>query len=157
MYYNRYRYYAPDEGVYISQDPIGLQGSNPNFYAYTKDNNSWIDPYGLDCGKVPDGPDGVESALSHLNLNRTDKPDGKVIFDFTHNGRDYKIEYHPDHGGADHFSGDHFHVKKKGQITKPDGNTANKWFRLKNNDPDTPAILGGGTFAPGDSFPTEIL
>ncbi|WP_255451573.1 RHS repeat-associated core domain-containing protein [Cellulophaga sp. L1A9] len=47
LYYNRFRYYAPDEGVYISQDPIGLAGNNPNFYAYTFDSNSQIDPFGL--------------------------------------------------------------------------------------------------------------
>ena len=49
--YNRFRYYSPDSGTYISQDPIGLLGSNPNFYAYTKDTNTWVDPFGLDCLK----------------------------------------------------------------------------------------------------------
>ncbi len=24
--YNRFRYYAPEEGIYVSQDPIGLAG-----------------------------------------------------------------------------------------------------------------------------------
>ncbi|WP_207177294.1 RHS repeat-associated core domain-containing protein [Cellulophaga sp. E16_2] len=47
MYYNRFRYYSPNEGIYISQDPIRLAGSNPNFYAYTFDSNSFIDPLGL--------------------------------------------------------------------------------------------------------------
>nr|WP_089119623.1 RHS repeat-associated core domain-containing protein [Cellulophaga lytica] len=51
MCYNRFRYYSPDSGTYISQDPIGLRGSNPNFYAYVPDSNSWIDPFGLDCSK----------------------------------------------------------------------------------------------------------
>ena len=32
LYYNRYRYYSPDEGMYISQDPIGLAGGNPTLY-----------------------------------------------------------------------------------------------------------------------------
>lgn len=45
--YNRFRYYSPDSGTYLSQDPIGLEGSNPNFYAYVKDVNSWIDVFGL--------------------------------------------------------------------------------------------------------------
>ena len=48
LFYNRFRYYSPDTGLYISQDPIGLAGNNPNFYAYTHDNNSQIDPFGLD-------------------------------------------------------------------------------------------------------------
>ncbi|QCW99879.1 hypothetical protein FGM00_07115 [Aggregatimonas sangjinii] len=47
LYYNRFRYYSAEEGVYLSQDPIGLAGTNPNFYAYTKDNNTWVDPSGL--------------------------------------------------------------------------------------------------------------
>ncbi|WP_407266925.1 RHS repeat-associated core domain-containing protein [Tenacibaculum maritimum] len=47
LYYNRFRYYSPDTGTYISQDPIGLLGNNPNFYAYVPDVNSKIDPLGL--------------------------------------------------------------------------------------------------------------
>jgi RHS repeat-associated protein len=47
LYYNRFRYYSPDSGTYISQDPIGLSGNNPNLYAYTHDSNSQIDPFGL--------------------------------------------------------------------------------------------------------------
>ncbi|MBC9130742.1 hypothetical protein FcAc13_05390 [Frischella sp. Ac13] len=31
----------------MSQDPIGLAGNNPNFYAYTFDSNSEVDPLGL--------------------------------------------------------------------------------------------------------------
>ncbi|TDY64209.1 RHS repeat-associated core domain-containing protein [Algibacter lectus] len=52
LYYNRFRYYSPDSGTYISQDPIGLAGSNQNFYAYVPDSNSWIDPFGLDCSRT---------------------------------------------------------------------------------------------------------
>jgi RHS repeat-associated protein len=48
LFYNRFRYYAAIEGVYISQDPIRLAGNNPNFYASTKDSLTWIDPFGLD-------------------------------------------------------------------------------------------------------------
>ncbi|WP_371875254.1 RHS repeat-associated core domain-containing protein [Tenacibaculum sp. XPcli2-G] len=48
LYYNRFRYYSPDTGTYISQDPIGLAGNNPNIYAYVHDSNTWVDPYGLD-------------------------------------------------------------------------------------------------------------
>ena len=47
LYYNRFRYYAPSIGMYISQDPIGLQGRMPNIYAYVHNSNSWIDPFGL--------------------------------------------------------------------------------------------------------------
>ena len=45
--YNRFRYYSPETGAYISQDPIGLAGGNPNFYGYVKDSNWWVDVFGL--------------------------------------------------------------------------------------------------------------
>ncbi|WP_337189580.1 RHS repeat-associated core domain-containing protein [Gilliamella sp. Lep-s21] len=47
LYYNRFRYYNPETGLYISQDPIKLAGNNPNFYAYVHDSNAWVDPFGL--------------------------------------------------------------------------------------------------------------
>ncbi|WP_298315320.1 DUF6531 domain-containing protein [uncultured Aquimarina sp.] len=50
LYYNRFRYYSPDSGTYISQDPIRLSGNNPNIYAYTHDSNTWIDIFGLKEG-----------------------------------------------------------------------------------------------------------
>lgn len=54
LHYNRYRYYDPQLGAYISQDPIGLAGGlNLSVYAL----NSpllWIDPLGLQRrGAVP--------------------------------------------------------------------------------------------------------
>ena len=45
--YNRFRYYSPDSGTYISQDPIGLAGNNPNIYAYVFDSNTEVDVFGL--------------------------------------------------------------------------------------------------------------
>jgi type VI secretion system protein VasG len=48
LYYNRFRYYDPSIGAYLSQDPIGLAGKNPTIYGYVKDVNSWIDVFGLD-------------------------------------------------------------------------------------------------------------
>ena len=46
--YNRFRYYSPETGLYISQDPIELAGNNPNFYAYVFDSNAQVDVFGLD-------------------------------------------------------------------------------------------------------------
>ncbi|MFP8968018.1 RHS repeat-associated core domain-containing protein [Pokkaliibacter sp. CJK22405] len=46
LHYNRYRYYDPQTGRYISQDPIGLLGGlNP--YRYTPNPINWVDPLGL--------------------------------------------------------------------------------------------------------------
>ena len=44
--YNRFRYYAPEEGMYVSQDPIGLAGGL-QLYGYVKDINVWLDILGL--------------------------------------------------------------------------------------------------------------
>ena len=46
--YNRFRYYSPETGAYISQDPIRLNGNNRNLYAYVKDSNRWVDVFGLE-------------------------------------------------------------------------------------------------------------
>lgn len=47
LYYNRFRYYDPEVGSYISKDPIGLAGGNPTLYGYVKDTNGWLDRLGL--------------------------------------------------------------------------------------------------------------
>ena len=47
LYYNRFRYYDPSTGGYISQDPIGLAGNNPTLYGYVRDANLWVDVWGL--------------------------------------------------------------------------------------------------------------
>jgi hypothetical protein len=44
--YNRFRYYSLEEGVYISQDPIGLLGGC-RLYGYVRDTNKWVDVLGL--------------------------------------------------------------------------------------------------------------
>ncbi|MDO6429320.1 RHS repeat-associated core domain-containing protein [Flavitalea sp. BT771] len=46
LYYNRFRYYSPEEGTYISQDPIRLEGGT-NTYSYVSDPNYWTDLLGL--------------------------------------------------------------------------------------------------------------
>jgi RHS repeat-associated protein len=46
LYYNRFRYYSPEEGMYLSQDPISING-NLNLYAYVSDTNIWDDIFGL--------------------------------------------------------------------------------------------------------------
>ncbi|OZG72961.1 hypothetical protein BTA51_13460 [Hahella sp. CCB-MM4] len=46
LYYNRYRYYDPDAGQYIRQDPLGLRGGL-NAHSYVKDPISEVDPFGL--------------------------------------------------------------------------------------------------------------
>ena len=47
MYYNRFRYYHPETGQYISEDPIGFLSGEPNFFAYVSDSNASMDILGL--------------------------------------------------------------------------------------------------------------
>ena len=54
LYYNRFRYYSPEEGVYISQDPIGLFSGNFSFYSYVINLNILTDPLGLVGGSYLD-------------------------------------------------------------------------------------------------------
>ncbi|APR75128.1 Rhs family protein [Minicystis rosea] len=51
LYYNRFRYYDPASGTYVSQDPIGLAGGL-RAYGYVKSPATWSDPLGLTgaCG-----------------------------------------------------------------------------------------------------------
>lgn len=53
LHYNRYRYYDPVAGQFVSQDPIGLMGGD-NLYLYALAPTSWIDPLGLICQKTID-------------------------------------------------------------------------------------------------------
>ncbi|MDK4791001.1 MULTISPECIES: RHS repeat-associated core domain-containing protein [Acinetobacter] len=46
LHYNRYRYYSPYVGRFVSKDPIGLLGGF-NVYAYAPNPNNWVDPLGL--------------------------------------------------------------------------------------------------------------
>ncbi|EDH2661196.1 hypothetical protein GC675_20515 [Salmonella enterica] len=47
LHYNLFRYYAPECGRFVSQDPIGLKGGI-NLYQYAPNPIRWIDPLGLD-------------------------------------------------------------------------------------------------------------
>jgi len=48
LHYNTFRYYDPEVGRYVVQDPIGLDGG-PNLYRYGQNPTGWIDPWGWEC------------------------------------------------------------------------------------------------------------
>ncbi|MBT2057025.1 RHS domain-containing protein [Enterobacter hormaechei subsp. hoffmannii] len=48
LHYNLFRYYDPQVGRFIVQDPIGLNGGW-NLYQYAPNPLGWIDPLGLSC------------------------------------------------------------------------------------------------------------
>ncbi|MBR0566538.1 RHS repeat protein [Azoarcus sp. L1K30] len=52
FYYNRYRYYDPEQGRYVTQDPIGAIGGL-NLYTYTANPLARLDPLGLSDAFYP--------------------------------------------------------------------------------------------------------
>ena len=81
LYYNRFRYYDPECGQYLSSDPLGFQSGTFHGYDYVDDPLTWADPLGLIQGptQVPydghdlfDGPGGVrETAAAMSNAETT--------------------------------------------------------------------------------------
>ena len=51
LHYNFFRYYEPDSGRFVNQDPIGLAGGH-NLYQFAPNSNTWIDPLGLSLSYV---------------------------------------------------------------------------------------------------------
>ena len=46
LHYNLFRYYDPNSGRFVNQDPIGLEGGD-NLYAFAPNAQGWVDPLGL--------------------------------------------------------------------------------------------------------------
>jgi RHS repeat-associated protein len=46
LHYNRFRYYDPETGRFISKDPIGFAGGL-NVFQYAPNPMEWVDPFGL--------------------------------------------------------------------------------------------------------------
>jgi len=67
LHYNTFRYYDPEIGRFITQDPIGLLGGF-NLYAYAPSPTGWVDPYGL-CKSSSSGAKGVNKATHDLERN----------------------------------------------------------------------------------------
>ncbi|QOL14249.1 RHS repeat-associated core domain-containing protein [Dickeya dianthicola] len=56
--YNRFRYYDPAGGCYVSPDPIGVLGGESN-YGYVSNPMCWVDPFGLaKCPTLTHGANG---------------------------------------------------------------------------------------------------
>ena len=85
LHYNRFRYYSPEEGMNISQDPIGLEWAMPNLYSYVPETNIQKDPFGL-CNNSPTR----QQRIAELTENNAQKllnkmsADAKLINPNTH-------------------------------------------------------------------------
>ncbi|MDR3435273.1 RHS repeat-associated core domain-containing protein [Telmatospirillum sp.] len=72
LHYNRHRYYAPEEGCFIQQDPIRLAGG-ANIAAYGPNPVAWVDPLGLtgapiQAGEITTYQDFVDRSVVGDNL-----------------------------------------------------------------------------------------
>jgi RHS repeat-associated protein len=52
LHYNRFRYYDPSTGRFVSQDPIGVLGGE-NLFVFAPNSTEWVDPLGL-CPIIPE-------------------------------------------------------------------------------------------------------
>jgi RHS repeat-associated protein len=92
FHYNRFRYYDPRSGSFISPDPIGF-GGGPNLFLYGPNPVTYEDPLGLKCGATTSGQSvyvltkgnpptvvyvGITDQLPHdrLSDHRNTKPQG---------------------------------------------------------------------------------
>ncbi|WP_445009867.1 type VI secretion system tip protein TssI/VgrG [Vreelandella stevensii] len=76
LYYNRHRYYDPQQGRYISQDPIGLNGGT-NLYGYVTNPTGMVDPLGL-IGECQGNWEHIDSVTGY-GESRTVRVDGSLV------------------------------------------------------------------------------
>jgi RHS repeat-associated protein len=81
LHYNRHRYYDPYTTRYLTQDPIGLRGSE-NFYVYTPSSTGWVDPLGLaTCAGMPVKNNSVRKLLKTRGLSKKQQQEVVGSFD----------------------------------------------------------------------------
>lgn len=91
LYYNRFRYYSPEEGMYVSQDPIRLNGGH-RLFSYVHDPNGWIDCFGL----VEDPFDYLHEALKQQGNSPGDPVPASFKQKWTDSdGNKFEVRAHP--------------------------------------------------------------
>jgi len=82
LHYNFFRYYEPDAGRFVNQDPIGLLGG-ANFYQFAMNVLGWVDPLGLArkpiSSRLPEGSRTGQFGPKNGKLTKLDPQTGKPI------------------------------------------------------------------------------
>jgi len=130
LYYNRFRYYLPEEGIYLSKDPIGFNSGILNLYSYVSDPLNSIDPLGLakmSCGDPQKlkqlGLEGVQLRGASFNAGKKRlEAAGFKLHETTETGRITFV--HPQTGAQVHYDGTsgslagnqdpHWHIQDRG-------------------------------------------
>ncbi|WP_274709110.1 RHS repeat domain-containing protein [Variovorax sp. S12S4] len=91
LHYNRYRYYDPDSGRFVSSDPIRLAGG-PNMHQYAPNPVRWVDPRGLAGYEASMGNTAAQDTLArgvHVNVQGPGLPKagGHIGVVPTHDGQ----------------------------------------------------------------------
>ena len=108
--YNRFRYYSPESGTYISQDPIRIASGEYNLYTYVKDINSSLDLFGLkggDMSFIGDAlhPDSITNVGGYFEIQATGSYKGDRIALYEKSGikdiwgtdyRSHHVSYDPE-------------------------------------------------------------
>ncbi|MGZ0713712.1 RHS repeat-associated core domain-containing protein, partial [Pseudomonas palleroniana] len=76
LHYNRYRYYNPDIGRYLTPDPVKLAGGI-NAYQYVPNPTGWVDPLGLSTCPGGDGCKEPSGTVSPTKTAKVDEGDPK--------------------------------------------------------------------------------
>ena len=85
LYYNRFRYFDPEVGGYVSQDPIGLRGGT-QMHGYVADPLRLRDPLGLSCegqsrGRMLPPPRDNNPWMERATLHSTAVgPEGLIVY-----------------------------------------------------------------------------
>ena len=99
--YNRFRYYDPELGRYISEDPIRLAGGVALF-GYVEDVNSWLDILGLRAGNISFLPQDL-----HPETVSASNPGGTFTVPASGNYHDDKVALYAKAGISESFSPDY--------------------------------------------------
>jgi len=140
--YNRYRYYSPETGTYISQDPIGLEGNNPNIYAYVEDSNWWLDIFGLACSsaQMANNRKNGKKAEDFIHDRLLNNPDIEII------GRNVTVFFDKKDGGGVRYIDILARNKKTGKIINVEVKSGKAKRSKKQIKKDTLINKGQGTF-----------
>ncbi|MGS2871675.1 RHS repeat-associated core domain-containing protein [Enterobacter huaxiensis] len=134
LHYNRYRYYEPESGRYISADPIGLDGGL-NQYAYVPNPLTWVDPLGLKCRETEQTVWTNHGYKHFLPKNKSWKDIIKSTktgpAKYTHDVDIKTLEYDVFNTGMPVTNGKPWKVKDIGQVIGASEGKESQWMRVE--------------------------